>query len=127
MARFIGFGKIGRKPELKTKGKSPYCLLAIAIQPEKSDPIWLRVTMWGTKGKVMAGEAKVGYIVYVDGLITASEYNGQKFFNLKPDIIQIISKEPQAICTVPGDLSAKERDQLVNEERVSSEELHTVF
>jgi len=91
--RILGYGRVGRKPELKeTKAKSPYLSLAIKLEPKNSEPIWISTTIFGSEAKNLADTLGVGDMVFIDGLITLSQSeSGAKFFNLKPNLIQKIS------------------------------------
>ena len=104
MARFIGFGSVQRSPEILLKGKSPYCSIAVCVQLKGSIPLWVNITVWGTKGKRLAENAQAGDQIYFDGVITVAENRGEKYFTMKPDSVELVSRkellEPERDTTV---------------------------
>jgi single-stranded DNA-binding protein len=108
MLRFIGFGYVARDPQVsQTTQGSPFLPLAIRYRPEKqgADPLWIRATIWGSKGKQIANDLKKDDCVFFDGILQNYDKKGS-FVDIKVESVMKIDGKPDPTTAIDKAMAA---------------------
>lgn len=98
-------GTVGRDAELKNT-PSGQQVLTVAVANnvgfgEKQKTVWLRVTLWGSRGEKLLQYLKKGQQVFVSGEITLNEYTAndgtlKTTVELNATVIDLLGKKSDA-------------------------------
>lgn len=79
-------GRVGNDAEIRTTNNSEVTGFSLAVDQgwgERKTTNWFRVSIWGERGRKLAGHILKGNKVCVVGELEIGEYNGKPQFNVR--------------------------------------------
>jgi single-strand DNA-binding protein len=102
--KIIVVGKLGKDPEVKTGSKGNFTVFSLATDSYagkddtgkgKYNTTWFDVTTFRQTGEFIAGHAKKGDTLLVEGKISTRVYEGKAYLQITADAAQLISRSAQ--------------------------------
>ena len=110
---YSGVGRVGRDPEARSVGSSgsEVTTVAICCQPYKSEPIWIRASVWGSAGKYIQDNVVKGDQVHFSGTLKKTIYKEKEYFELDAKFLELCGKKSGALPTKSDQLPKETRNQ----------------
>lgn len=86
-------GRLGRDPETKDTGNGVVTSFSVASDQgygEKRTTNWVRVSLWGERGKKLAGMIGKGDRIAARGALETAEKDGKTYLQMRADELELL-------------------------------------
>lgn len=108
-------GNLGRDAEVRQAGGSSVCGFSVAMTSgygDKKQTVWISCSVWGKQAEgQLPSYLKKGQQVAVSGELSAREYEGKTYLELRVNTVDLIGKREESSAPVQQQRPAQQQSQ----------------